>query len=219
MRRIIQPLLLLTLILGACSTNVASPQPLSAPGPTPIDSSASDSTSALPPLTHSDSVPTVPIEPHIDQPPDGNAPTHLPTTESCGYMWATQNLTDLTLDLQAAIKNLHPDAESYAYAFGEDCIYQDGHKTFGAMETDFNVTMPVTDLTDENTLGEWIVKVMNVIGDLPAEKIVGPKPGRVTIIFLSDKDQKFVQFHIDKYQALDPNMNGWEILQALQAAQ
>lgn len=134
-------------------------------------------------------------------------------------MWATQALNDLTLDLQAAIKNLHAEAESYAYAFGEDCIYPDGHKTFGAMETDFNVTMPVTDLTDENTLGEWIVKVMQVIGDLPAEKIIGPKPGRVTIIFLVDKDQKFVQFYIDKYQALAPNLNGLEIYQAFQAQQ
>ncbi len=148
-------------------------------------------------------------------------PSPAPATDSgpCAYMWATQPLTDLTLDLQAAIKNLHTDAESYAYAFGEDCIYQDGHKTFGAMETDFNVTMPVTDLNDENTLGEWIVKVMQVIGDLPAEKIVGPKPGRVTIIFLVDKDQKFVQFYIDKYQALEPNLNGLEIYQALQAQQ
>jgi len=219
MRRIIHPLLLLTLFLGACSTSVSSPEPLSAPSPTPIDFPITESADSLPPLTHSDSVPTIPVEPHIDQPPDGNIPTVPPASEGCGYMWATQNLTDLTLVLQAAIKNLQPDAESYAFAFGEDCIYQDGHKTFSAMETDFNVTMPATDLTDENALGEWIVRVMEVIGDLPAEKIVGPRPGRVTIIFMSGTDQKFVQFYIDKYQALDPNMNGWEIYQALQAAQ
>jgi hypothetical protein len=219
MKRIIHPLLLLTLLLGACSTSISSPEPLSAPSPTSIDLPTTDDVTALPPLTHSDSVPTVPVESHIDQPPDGNAPTLLPTTEACGYMWATQSLNDLTLDLQAGIKNLHPDAGSYAYAFGEDCIYQDGHKTFGAKETDFNVTMPVADLADENALGEWIVQVMNVIGDLPAEKIVGPQPGRVTIIFTSGTDQKFIQFYIDKYQALDPNMNGWEMYQALQATQ
>ena len=147
-----------------------------------------------------------------------NAP---PSSDSqpCAYMWATQSLNDLTLDLQAAIKNMHPDAESYAYAFGEDCVYQDGHKTFSAMETDFNVTMPVTDLSDENTLGEWIIKVMDVIGDLPAEKIVGPRPGRVTIFFLSGTNQKSINFYIDKYQALPAGMEGWEIYQAVQAMQ
>lgn len=139
--------------------------------------------------------------------------------QQCSYMWATQNLTDLTLDLQAALTDLQPEAQGYAYAFGEDCIYQDGHKTFSAMETDFNITVQVVDLTDENTLGEWIMKTMNMIGDLPAEKIVGPRPGKVTMIFTTGTDQKFFDFYIDKFQALDPGMAGWEIYQALQAAQ
>jgi hypothetical protein len=209
MRRIFRSLLFLTLLLGACSTSVSSPRPDSAPS-----SNQSDL-----PSTDTATVPTIPIEPHIDQPPDGNAPTLMPSNETCAYMWATQPLNDLTLHFQAAIKNLNQEAESYAYAFGEDCIYQDGHKTFGAMETDFNVTMPVSDLTDENALGEWIVKVMNVIGDLPTEKIAGPKAGKVSIYFTSGTDQKAITFYIDKYQALDPSMSGWEIYQALQAAQ
>ena len=146
-------------------------------------------------------------------------PTVAPESESCGYMWASQNLTDLTLDLQAVIKNLQPEAQAYAFAFGEDCVYQDGHRTFIAMETDFNVTLPVTDLADENDLGEWIVKTMEVIGDLPPEKIVGPRPGRVTMIFTTGTDQKFVTFYIDKYQALDPGLSGAEIYQALQTQQ
>jgi hypothetical protein len=209
MRRIVHPLLLLTLLLGACSTRISTPQPDSAP---------STSTNDLP-TNDTSTIPTVPIEPHIDQPPDGNAPTVMPSNETCAFMWATQALNDLTLDFQAAIKNLNPEAESYAYAFGEDCIYQDGHKTFGAMETDFNVTMPVTDLADENTLGEWIVKVMDVINDLPAEKIAGPKPGRVSIYFTSGTDQKAINFYIDRYRTLDPGMSGWEIYQALLAMQ
>lgn len=209
MRRIIHTLLFLTLLLGACSPIVSSPQPDSAPGSNPSDL----------PTTDTSSIPTVPVEPHIDQPPDGNAPTMMPSNETCAFMWATQALNDLTLDFQAAIKNLNPEAESYAYAFGEDCIYQDGHKTFGAMETDFNVTMPVTDLTDENALGEWIVKVMGVIDTLPAEKIAGPKPGRVSIYFTSGADQKAINFYIDRYRTLDPGLNGLEIYQALLAMQ
>ena len=142
-----------------------------------------------------------------------------PNSGSCAYMWASQNLTDLTLDLQEAIKNIQPEAQAFAFAFGEDCIYEDGHKTFLAKETDFNVTLPVADLTNESDLGNWIVKTMQVIGDLPAEKIVGPQPGRVTMIFTTATDQKFVNFYIDKYQALEPGLSGAEIFQALQAQQ
>ncbi len=146
-------------------------------------------------------------------------PTFDPTAEPCGYMWASQNLTDLTLDLQAAITALHPEAQAFAFAFGEDCVHQDGSKIFLAMETDFNVTLPVADLADENALGEWIVKTMQVIANLPAEKIVGPRPGRVTMIFTLGTDQTILKFYIDEYQTFDPGMYGWEIFQVLQAQQ
>ena len=142
-----------------------------------------------------------------------------PTAEPCGYMWASQNLTDLTLDLQDIIQSVQPEAQAYAFAFGEDCVYTDGHRTFTAMETDFNVTLPVADLTDEDALGEWITKTMQVIESLPKEKIVGPRPGRVTIIFTAGTEQKIVRFYIDKYQSLPKDMAGWEVYQALQTQQ
>ena len=148
------------------------------------------------------------------------APTATPpTAEPCGYMWASQNLTNLTLDLQDAIQNVQPEAQAYAFAFGEDCVYTDGRRTFTAMETDFNVTLPVADLTDEDALGEWITKTMQVIESLPKEKIVGPRPGRVTIIFTAGTEQKIVRFYIDKYQSLPKDMAGWEVYQALQTQQ
>ena len=215
MKRIIHPLLFLTLLLGACSPGIPSPQPASAPSPTPIRLPTSEST--LPtPLVHSD---TVPSQPHIDQPPDGNAPT-LPVDKGpCAYMWASQPLTNLTLDLQAAITSLHPEAQGFAFAFGEDCIYQDGSKSFLAKETDFNITLPVVDLADEDRLGEWIKKVMEVVVGLPAEKVEGPQPGRVTLIFTAGTQQKFIQFYINVYQSLDPNLSGAEIYRALQTGQ
>ena len=142
-----------------------------------------------------------------------------PTAEPCGYMWASQNLTDLTLDFQDAIKSVQPEAQAYAFAFGEDCVYTDGRRTFTAMETDFNVSLPVTNLTDENALGEWIVKTMQVIEGLPTEKIVGPRPGRVTMIFTAGTEQKFFNFYIDKYQSLPKDMAGWEVYQSLQTQQ
>lgn len=153
--------------------------------------------------------------------PPSETPTATPTaaSQACAYMWASQNLTDLTLELQEAIKDVQPDAQAYAFAFGEDCIYEDGHKTFSAMETDFNVTLQVTDLADENELGNWIIKTMQVIETLPKEKIVGPRPGRVTMIFTVGSDQKFFNFYIDKYQALPKGMAGWEIYQSLQTQQ
>ena len=106
-----------------------------------------------------------------------------------------------------------------AFAFGEDCIHADGSKTFLAMETDFNITLQVIDPSDEAVLGEWIVKIMQVIENIPNEKIVGPRPGRVSIAFQSGSEQKYVNFYIDQYQALPASLSDAEIYQALQTLQ
>ena len=91
--------------------------------------------------------------------------------------------------------------------------------SFGAMETDFNVTLQVNDLANESDLGEWIVRVMQVIENIPPEQIAGPQPGRVSIIFQSNSDQKIVNFTIYQYQALASGLSNSEIYQALQVPQ
>jgi len=87
------------------------------------------------------------------------------------------------------------------------------------METDFNITLQVKDLTNEANLGEWIVKVMQVIENIPQEKIVGSRPGRVSVAFQKASEQKFANFYIDQYQALPSGLSNAEIYQALQAPQ
>ena len=149
----------------------------------------------------------------------------LPTTavasnpQECGYQWADKDLPELSSNFQQSIQVLQPEARANAFAFGEDCIYADGSATFTAMETDFNVTLQVNDLSNPSDLGEWIVKVMHVIDNIPKEMIVGPRPGKVSISFQSSADQMFVNFYIDQYQSLPSGLNNVEIFQALQLPQ
>jgi hypothetical protein len=138
-----------SLILCACSTSVSSPQPFppttTAPDPTLI-------------VTLSTS--------HIDQLPDPQGDiTHAPPgPQDCRYQWANQDLPELSSSFQASIQVLQPEAKASAYAFGENCIHEDGSMGgFSAMETYFNITLHINDLTNESNLGEWIVKVMQVI--------------------------------------------------------
>jgi hypothetical protein len=153
-----------------------------------------------------------------------NLPTTLtPTPESysgnCGYQWAQKDLPELSSEFQQAVQELQPEAQANAFAFGEDCVYADGHAVFSAMETDFNVTLQVNDLSAKAELGEWIVKVMQIIENIPSEKIEGPRPGRVSLEFRSGSEQKFVNFYVDKYQALPAGLSNAEIYQTLQTPQ
>ena len=144
----------------------------------------------------------------------------LPSNGNCGYQWANQDLPELSAEFLGAIQSFQPEAQANAFAFGENCIHEDGTtRTFIPMETDFNVTLQVSDLSNATELGEWIVKVMHVVENIPHEKIAGPRPGRVSIAFQSGSDQKFVNFYIDQYQALDSGLSSEEVYQALQTPQ
>jgi len=142
------------------------------------------------------------------------------TAQDCGYQWANKDLPELTTSFQQSIQELQAEAQASAYAFGENCLRSDGSVAgFSAMETDFNISLQVRDLTNESDLGEWIVKVMRVIEKLPKEQIQGPRPGLVSITFQSTSTQKMINFYTNKYQALEPGLSNPEVYQRLQVPQ
>jgi hypothetical protein len=229
MKKWIIPLLFWTLILGACSPNKLTPQPdlpVTADTATPLPNIASptfEPTFDFPTAIQIPKIIATVRTPHIDQSPDGKfpgtaslTPIPPPPIGNCGYQWAYKDLPELSADFEKSIQDLQPEAQSSAFAFGEDCVYADGSATFLAMETDFNVTLKVTDPASEAELGEWIVKVMQVILNIPKDMIVGPRPGRVGIAFQAGINQKSVTFYLDQYQVLPSGLSSAEIYQALQ---
>jgi hypothetical protein len=210
MRKFQRILLIWTLVLSACSVMPAAPQtvpPGTTEPPFPLPTTA---------IPNSKPISTVGT-PHIDQGPDG-AITAAP--QNCGYQWAYQDLPELSLNFLQALQALQPEAQATAFAFGENCVLPDGSiDRFLPMETDFNSTLQVADLNNESDLGDWIVKVMQVISAIPPDQIVGPRPGRVSLTFQSNSEQKVVNFYINQYQDLPSGLSPTEIYQALQVPQ
>ena len=148
-------------------------------------------------------------------------PTSAPANpQDCNYQWAYQDVPELSTSFQQSLQALQPEAQGNAYIFGENCILSDGSiGAFLARETDFNITLQVSDLNDEEDLGKWIKKVMQVITEIPPEQIVGPVPGRVSLVFQSGGDQRAINFGIDQFQNLPPDLSDTEMFQALQVPQ
>ncbi len=157
--------------------------------------------------------------PHIDQGPDGAVTVPPSNPQDCGYQWAQQALPELSSQLLGSMQELQPEAQAYAFGFGENCVHADGTATFLPMETDFNVTLQASDLSDETALGEWIVKTMQVIENIPPDQIIGPRPGRVGIRFESNGESKAVSFYIDQYRALPAGLSSAEIYQTVKSFQ
>lgn len=233
------PLLLLILILSACSSGgivIQTPSPNLATGASPLPATLTDMAEAPETGSSSSLTPEIPAAvteetspspdlaatlatPHIDQPPDGEVATVPSRPQDCGYQWAYQDLPEVSSNFLQSVQGLQPEAEASAFAFGENCIHTDGSITFLPMETDFNVTLQTDVLTDEAALGEWIVKVMQVIEEIPLEQISGPRPGRVSILFESNGQQSGIKFYINQYQDLPAGLSNIAIYQTLKISQ
>ena len=187
-RHFITPFLFLTLVLSACaSLNTVTPSPS---GSVPF-------------------VETLPITPGLST----TTTTDItPTSGSCAYIWASQELPDLSQKLYRALQAVDPSLTGTAYAYGENCVYADGHGTFSAMETDFRVKVSVSDLKDQKNLGDWIARVLDVITKLPSDEILGPQPGHVEFAFSrSETENLFLNVSIAKYQKRPSGLSGSEL--------
>ncbi len=145
--------------------------------------------------------------------------TEIPSTstiEPCAYVEATQNLPDLSAQLDNAIKQLQPDASGGAEAYGENCVYvSSGQSTFSAMETDFHITINVKNLEDDNELGSWILSSMKIIHALPSDSLAGPQAGYVEFTFKAPDAQKNLRVPISRYNALPTGINPSDVIPTL----
>lgn len=209
MPRILRTLLFLSLVLCACSLGGLSSKDFP---PTLTDDAPVDNSTAVP----STEAPTSVTE--VSTLEDTSTEVSPSYPQGCGYQWAYKDMPELSSDFQESIQLLQPEAQAVAFGFGEDCIHADGSVTFIPMETDFNITLQVGDLSDDEA-GEWVLKIMQVIDTIPADQIIGPRPGRVSIIFETNGQRKGAGFYIDQYHALPAGLSNAEIYRALQSQQ
>lgn len=134
----------------------------------------------------------------------------------CYFNWAYKNLPELSEQIQTAIREIQPEAEAHAQAYGEDCIYADGHADFHAMETDFFVTLRVADLDDDTQLGTLIRRTADLLlARFPTSETPGPQPGRFNFRFSSSGEERYMSFATADYQGLPPDLTGADLLRAL----
>lgn len=135
-----------------------------------------------------------------------------PTYEGCYYMWASKDLPEVSKNFQAELEKIIPEATGTASAYGEDCVYADGHAQFGAMETEFNLVTPVKDTDDNKDLGKIIEAVLPAFEqeNLPA------KIGKINIQFKTEASDRYVNFdHKTLTTAFEQGLRGEELLNAI----
>ncbi len=132
----------------------------------------------------------------------------------CAYVWAQQDLPEIGQRFNADLQRLIPEATGDAYAFGEDCVREDGSRTFGAMETDFTINIPVSDLTDDAALGAYLERLIPFLSAYPTDGL----PARLNRIdvrfFVSEQEFRYVRFELSAgIAAYEQGLRGVELLQ------
>lgn len=102
--------------------------------------------------------------------------TEMPSAqqnEACGYQWAYSPAPQLSEAFDAEVKSMDPEASGRVEYFGEDCVHPDGTSDFLTKETDFYFRLKVNDLKQEEEFGNWVVKVMEYVTQIPREDLPG----------------------------------------------
>jgi hypothetical protein len=171
--------IILTLLLAACAP-AALATPTNIPAPVALSFSAAEAT-----LTPS--VPTVTAT--FTPLPITETPSSTPTQDAgstiCGWQWARQNLPEVSAQFLGALQTAGlPVETARAEAYGENCVGQDGSiLRFAVMETDYYITISVTDLADETTLGNLLTQAFAVLDQFPVGQTPGPNPGYIGVTF------------------------------------
>ena len=136
----------------------------------------------------------------------------------CAFVWATQQLPDVSGQIKSGLAAAGlSDATARTEAFGENCVEGDGTvRSFGAMETDFYLQLPVSDLSDRSTLGDQLEKALAVLDQFPPGTVPGPQPGYIGVEFSAGQDTLNLRFTVSAGKsARDQGLHGADLVAAL----
>jgi hypothetical protein len=136
----------------------------------------------------------------------------------CAYVWANHALPDVTALAQAALdKTDIPKTTVRADAYGEDCIDQNTNtvRGFGAMTTDFYLSVEVPNLSDQTALAEYVQIVYETLIAIPQDTLPA-YPGYLDITFTANSETKHLRTTFNAIKsALDKKLTGAAFLTSL----
>lgn len=146
-----------------------------------------------------------------------NTPTATVEFAGCGWQWARQDLPDVTVLAQEALRAVDfEEVGVHVEAYGENCLNPDmSVRYFAAMTTDFYVSLPVADLSDMEAISEKVVIIYSMFSRLPQEKLPA-RLGYLDFIFISGAQTRRLRAMFDDYKsAIDASKTGQQLLDAL----
>jgi hypothetical protein len=134
-------------------------------------------------------------------------PTLTPTlyTGTCSYVWAERSLPEVNSRLNKAFRLADmARVEAEASAYGENCVDMGTNVVvqFTPLQTNFFITLQVEDAEDTRVMGEWLVKILSVLGEFQPEELPGTRAGQVEVQFQDGSRGARLSFPLERGQEL-----------------
>jgi len=153
------------------------------------------------------------------QPTPTIVPTRGASYPACAFNWARRDLPEIAVLAQIAIHMYWIDLDEATVrveAYGEECGNSDGVQSFGAMTTDFYVTIPVDNLDDDEAIVDqiqaiyWALKTGLEIWWLPAPF------GYLDITFTHSGETRVLRAMFPEIErAVEQNLEGTAFIEAV----
>lgn len=154
-----------------------------------------------------------------------SAPTRTATitlaAPLCVFSWVLQPLPLESDQLQRAVTvGGFRFVQATATAFGEKCVTASGEVLHTSiLETDFFLTIPVADLTDQKTNGNELQGLLLLMATLPPGIFPGIHPGMVGVAFQQGQQSDVLWFSLDTaVVALQEGLTGEALLTRLRGS-
>jgi len=148
-------------------------------------------------------------------------PAPPPAPNGCIWNWNRQSQPELSLSLETLLEEAGLPAEKVSvYAYGEDCFDPETLELryFAAMETDFEITIVLDSLRQNEEAGVLLRSVLQALQSYPVENTPGPNPGFVRIQFITDNSSLNFQFnYTEGMEAINQDLGDDELLEHFSA--
>jgi len=145
-------------------------------------------------------------------------PIQMPGYAFCTWSWSERSLPPITNLAQIALSMYREgDITVWVDAFGEDCLGENREVLyFGAMNTDFHVTVMLDSLTDEAAMAEIVTGIYQTL-KAGLEEAWLPAPfGRLDITFEAGSEQRLIAARFSSLETLlERGLQGKALLDAL----
>lgn len=160
-----------------------------------------------------------PVPSSTPVPSPTSVPTFTPTPIPCAFAWVNQPLEEETARLQdVLVKSGWSTVEGLLMAYGENCLDVSTNQVvrFTPLQTDFYFTVPVASIENQDELGFWVERLLQVAEQLPQNELPGMTRGYMSILFDNGQNQVRLWFPIEEgIKALENGLRGNALFQRL----